>query len=322
MRPLNLRIIAITMCLLVRVSAAAQQAKEPAAAEIFPEEQRGSIEFGARTFGGDVYGRPDLPFKPALATSKLNEYSDIQRNLYLRRARISLTDVLGTNNYVSYETQSSFYRNQSHLASFGQYGKFLAQFRYDEIPHTYTDTARSLYTETQPGVFTIPLIIRQGLQAASSTGTAAQINSSLPSFIATQVIQGTPFFLPQIQRKAGTGLFSYNFTPDWNMAFSFRREHEKGTRPIGSILNSSPSASASSSPGTVANRQSPGVGQELPEPIDYYFNTASATTEFGKRNWVIRLGYLGSFFSSKMSSLVFDSPFATADIPEIGRAHV
>jgi MtrB/PioB family decaheme-associated outer membrane protein len=302
------------MCLLVRVSAA-QQAKEPAPGETLSEEERGSIEFGARTFGGEVYGRPDLPFKPALATSKLNEYSDIQRNLYVRRARISLTDVLGTNNYLSYETQSSFYRNQSHLASFGQYGKFLAQFRYDEIPHTYANTARTFYTETQPGVFTIPLIIRQGLQTASSTGTAAQINNALPSFMATQVIPGTPFFLPQIQRKAGTGLFSYNFTPDWNVALSFRREHEKGTRPIGSILNSSPSAAASSSPGTVANRQSPGVGEELPEPIDYYVNTASATTEFGKRNWAIRLGYLGSFFSSKIGSLTFDSPFATADIP-------
>src|SRR5262249_42309544 len=216
------------------------------------------------------------PSKQDLAASKRNEYRDIQRNLYVRRARISLTDVLGTNNYVSYETQSSFYRNQSHLASFGQYGKFLAQFRYDEIPHTYTNTARSLFTETQPGVFTIPLIIRQGLQAASSTGTAAQINSSLPSFIATQVAPGIPFFLPQIQRKAGTGLFSYNFTPDWNVTLSFRREHEKGTRPIGSILNSSPSASASSSAGTVADRQSPGVGEGLPGSTCFLQTTASA----------------------------------------------
>ena len=73
--------------------------------------------------------------------------------------------------YVKYQTQSSLYRNQSHLATVGQYGRFRAQFRYDEIPHLYTNTARTPYTETQPGVYTLPLIIRQSLQTASSTGT-------------------------------------------------------------------------------------------------------------------------------------------------------
>src|SRR5262245_10010357 len=131
---------------LVVCGAAAQEPAESTPERLPSESQGGQVEFGFRTFWGDVYGRPDLPFKPDLATSKLNEYSDIRKNLFIRRARINFDSVLGTRNYLNYQTQSSFYKNQSHLASFGQYGKFKLQFRYDEIPHLYTNTGRTLYT--------------------------------------------------------------------------------------------------------------------------------------------------------------------------------
>jgi hypothetical protein len=104
-----------------------------------------------------------LPFRPELATSKLNEYSDIRNNFYVRRANIFMRGVLGTEKYVNYQTLNSLYHNQSHLATVGEYGRFKAQFRYDEIPHIYTNTARFLYTETSPGVFTIPMALRQAL---------------------------------------------------------------------------------------------------------------------------------------------------------------
>jgi hypothetical protein len=300
--------------------AAAQQtggggAKVESAPEGVSATTGGHVEFGFRTFWGDVYGRPDLPFSPNLATSKLNEYNDIRDNFYIRRANIFRDNVLGTPTYVKYQTQNSLYRNQSHLATVGQYGKYKAQFQFDDTPHIYSNTVRTLYAEAQPGVYTLPLTLRQALQTASSTGTAAQINNSLPSFIATQVEPSLQFYTPQILRRSGAGLFSYDVTPDWNLGVSFEREHQKGTRPIGGFLYTSPSAGGSTQPGTTANRQSPGSGAELPEPIDYFTNTLRALTEVGRGNWAIQGGYDGSFFKSRIDSLIFDAPFATADIP-------
>ena len=306
----RLFIVALTTFLVAGVAAAQDKGEGPANV---PVEDR-SMEFGFRGFWGDVYGRPDLAFTPALATAKLNEYSDIRNNFFLRRANIRFEDLFGRN-YFNYRTQSGLYKNQSQLVSFGEYGRFKLQFRYEEIPHLYTNTAHTLYTETLPGVYSIPSNIKLMLQSASSTGTAAQINNSLPSFVATQVLPFEQSFVPKIQRRAANALFNYNLTPDWNIAFSFGREREEGRRPIGTILNSSPSASASSQPGTTANRQSPGTGEELPEPIDYVTKTLRAMTEYGKRNWTIQLGYNGSFFKSNIKSLLFDNPFATADIP-------
>ncbi len=273
------------------------------------------VEFGGRSYWGDVYGRPDLSFKPDLATSKMNEYADIRKNFMIRRARIQLDEIFGTPNYLNYQTESSFYKNQSHLATFGQWNKFKVQIRYDEIPHTFTNTARSYYTESSPGVLTMPLVVRQALQTASSTGTTAQINNSLPSYIATQVIPGMPFFTPQLQRRNISGLFTVNATPDWTWNFLFSREHQTGSRPIGAIFNSSPSASGSSQPGTTANRQSPGTGVELPEPINYRTNVVKVMSEYGKRSWGFQLGYNGSFFEAVTKSVLFDSPWATADVP-------
>src|SRR5262245_25153742 len=88
----------VTVFMLVQVASAQdgkgenkQETKEQSASEPSSSEaERGPIEFGFRTFWGDVYGRPDLPFKPELATSKLNEYSDLRKNVFIRRANINL----------------------------------------------------------------------------------------------------------------------------------------------------------------------------------------------------------------------------------------
>jgi len=269
---------------------------------------QGSVEFGVRHVWGDVYGRPDLPFTPDVITSKFNEYGDTRSGFFIRKFYMNSDGILGSKNYVNLQSQSTFYKDQSYLATFGQYGKFKIQFRYDEIPHIYTNTARTLYTETSPGVFTLPFALKASLQAQSSSATAAK---TLPNFMVTQVVCGSAippasqpascseqFITPSILRKAGTGTVSYYVTPDWNISGMFSRENEVGSRPIGALLNSSPSATATS-----------GAGAELPEPIDYFNNTVKVGTEYGKNDWGVQLGYLGSFFEENIGQLVFDNPF-------------
>lgn len=287
-------------------------------AALFGQEEkvtRGSVELGVRHAWGDVYGRPDLPFTPDIFTSKYNEYRDIRNGFVVPRFFVSLDDVLGSKKYLNAQSQSTFYKNQSYLASFGEYGKFKIQFRYDEIPHTYSNTTRTPYVLAGRGVWTLSPALKTALQTASSTGTAAQINASLPAVVATQLVSGETFIVPAIVRKAGTGLFSYNITPDLNISFLFTRENQVGTRPIGMIFNSSPSASGSGSPGTVPNRQSPGTGVEIPETIDYFTNTVKPSIEFGKKSWVVQVGYTGSFFQNNTPTMTVDNPFATADVP-------
>jgi MtrB/PioB family decaheme-associated outer membrane protein len=258
--------------------------------ESTPAPVRGTVEFGARGVWGDVYGRPDLPFNPSITTSKYNEYRDIRNGFFVPRFNMSFDDVLGSKNYFTMKSSSSFYHDQSYLATFGDYGKFKVQLRYDQIPHTFSNTTRMLSTQTAPGVYTFPSTIRQALQNAAPT--------AIQSLLATQVAQGMPSITPGLERKAGSGSVSYNFTENWSMNALFSRENEVGSRPIGLLFNSSPSASATA-----------GAGLELPEPIDYWTNNLKVGTEYARKDWGIQIGYRGSFFENNISTLTFDNPF-------------
>jgi hypothetical protein len=110
------------------------------------------------------------------------------------------------------------------------------------------------------------------------------------------------FFVPGIERRAGTLLFAYNISPDWDLLASYSREHESGTRPLGLIFNSSPSASLTG-----------GYGAEVPEPIDYFNNTLRVRAQYARERWAVQIGYTGSFFQNGTGALVFDNPFRTTD---------
>lgn len=267
----------------------------------------GTVEFGVRHSEGDVYGRPDLqtgqclgcgsPFNPALSNSKFNEYRDMRNGFVITHIDLHYDNILGSKTYLTVKSQRTLYRDQSYLATFGQYSKFKIQFRYDEIPHIYSSTARTLFTQTAPGVWSFPAAIRAQLQASSA--------ANLPSLIAGTgantalgVVTDFNFITPSILRRAGTALFSYDATQKLNVNGSFLRESERGTRPIGTIMNSSPSASASS-----------GFGAELPEPINYFNNLLQIGADYGTRAWAVQANFIGSFFQNDTKSMTWDNPF-------------
>ena len=260
----------------------------------------GFIDFGLRYAWGEVYGRPDLqsgqclgcgtPFDPVLKTSKFNEYRDVRNGFYVRRLDLRYDNILKSKNYVALQSQRTLYRDQSYLGTFGNYGKFRMQFRYDEIPHTYSNTTRTLFTRTSSWTWAFPALIRQSLQASTA--------ANLPSTINTQVVPQSNFITPSIIRKAGTALISYNLKPAWALNLSFWRESQRGNRPIGLIMNSSPSASATA-----------GFGVELPESINYFNNLLKFGTEYGRHSWGIQAAYIGSFFQNDTTQMIWDNPF-------------
>jgi MtrB/PioB family decaheme-associated outer membrane protein len=268
------------------------------------DSNHGYVDFGARFATGDVYGRPDLPFDPVLKTSKFNEYRDIRNGFFVRRADVRFDNILNTKNYVSLQTSRAVYRDQSYLASFGQYGLFKIQFRYDEIPHIYSNTTRMLFTQTSPGIYVFPALARQALQATAST--------NIPNVVNTQLVPQFNFLTPQIIRRGGTAYFDCDVTPHWKLNATYFRESQRGDRPIGLIMNSSPSASATS-----------GFGVELPEPIRYYNNLVRVGSDYGRNGWVFGAAYIGSFFQNAIHQLTWDNPFLstgeTTTTPLTGR---
>lgn len=188
-------------------SSSSSQTGEAPAADQEPKPERGVVEFGVRGVWGDEYGRPDLPFRPSIFTSKYNEYRDIRNGFFIRRGHLILDQFVGTNNYLDIQTDKTIYKDQSYLATFGRWNRLQLQIRYDEIPHVFSNTGRTLFTAAAPGLFTISPLLRSTLQGLGAS-------TSLPSVIQTQVVPGMGFYTPQLMRRAGAiGLHVEDNTP-------------------------------------------------------------------------------------------------------------
>ena len=303
--------VTVTILLLSMAVLAQDKPTAEKSAEDKPPETN-VVEFGVRYRWGDVYGRPDLMlgpggpaasgnpsiapgclgcgtgFNPLLRTSKYEEYRDLRNGLFVRKLDATFDNLLGSHNYVRVQSQKTLYRDQSYLVTFGEYGKFKFQFRYDEIPHVYSNTTRTLFVETSPGVWSFPASIRSTLQASDPT--------NLPSLIAGTgansqqgVVTNFNFITPSITRKSGTISASYDLSSNLNLNGMYWRESQNGSRPIGLIMNSSPSASATS-----------GFGVELPETISYFNNLVRVGVDYGRSDWGVEAAYQGSFLQENI----------------------
>lgn len=273
----------------------------PAAA--FGQEQRarGFVELGVRQFWGDVTGRPDLPFQPSLYTSKFNEYRDFTNGFFVRSADVTLENLLGKENVLHAQAESGVRKDQAYQVTFERPGKLKLQFRWDQTPHTFGNTAQFLYTQPSPGVFTLPASIRSQLIAATQNPNFGTQGAT--ALFATLLAGASPLDL-SLRRKTGTVSAAVNPTSNWTLGFRFSREKQAGYRPIGTY----------------------NPGFEFPEPIDYRTTQIQAMTEYGKERWGIQFGYVGSIFENKVDALVWDNAFSTTaqgriDLYPDNRAH-
>jgi hypothetical protein len=267
--------------------------------------QHGSVELGVRGMTGDVDGRRDLQTSTPLSlqTSRLNEYRDLKNGLFLRNLQASFDHILGSN-YFTIQSQNSLFNDQSWLATFGQYGKFKVQFRYDETPHIFSNTTRSLFAwsagayRLSPGIRNQlwgaaninPTLITNTYDPAVATAANAVLMPSLAS-AANAVASADPFTNTALVRKGAAAGINFGPSPNWNVSFLFSRERETGTRPIGLAL---------------------GGGVEAPEPIDYRTDVYKAGGEYGRERWGVQFGYQGTTFENYNSTLTIDNPFSPA----------
>jgi hypothetical protein len=293
--------------------------------------ERGVVEFGVRGVTGEVYGRTDpgtVPFsngfRPDLRNSALNTYQDYRNGFYIPKINYQVDSFLGSQSYLkiqsasnalNFEGGTTLSRDLGVLVTAGQYGHYKVQFRFDETPHVFDGTTRTLFGKGGRGVWTVDPTLRNslfntlcvGLNANGSckqtlTGAnlvalnANTISSAIAGTLAPNV-SGAQLFTQQEARKKAGGLVSWNLTPDLNVLASFSREHQIGTRPIGFVMGASSGAYVA----------------EAPEQIDYYTNDVRLTTEIGQKQWVAQLGYQGSFFQNNTPSMLVMNPFSNVD---------
>ncbi|MGI9102505.1 MAG: MtrB/PioB family outer membrane beta-barrel protein [Terriglobales bacterium] len=294
-----LAMTALLALLLVPAAMLAQEQKAP---------ERGVVEFGFRGVTGEVYGRTQagtLPysngFRPELFDSPLNLYSDYRNQFYIPKLDTRVENLFGSQQYLRLQSSSNGFafsdgaspsRDQSVLLTFGQYGRYKAQFRFDQTPHLFSGTTRTLFSSGGQGVWNVDPTMRNTLYTALKSGPTASVIANAVSTAAAGVVP----FTQEESRKTFGGSFGAKITPDLNLTGLFTRENQVGTRPIGFVMGSG----------------STGYMVEAPETMNYHTDNLKIGAEFGFGKDIDGLlGYQGSFFKNNIPSMTVMNPFST-----------
>ena len=233
------------------------------------EPDHGSVEIGVRGLAGNR------------SSSQFDEYRDLAPGLFIRQANLDLENLFQSKYFLNFQTTQSWQNDQRFRGAFGRYGKFKCEARRDETPHDFTSTAATLFTESSPGVFTIPAATR-----AQLVSNPASITQILPS--------ATPLDVALKRNLTGGGC---QFTPSaaWTFYAQYSHDAENGHRPLGTTLNDETNV------------------MELPEPVDYRTHDVKAGVEYAAGKFAFQAGYAGSFFTDEHKTLYWDNPFNTTD---------
>ncbi|HYN05395.1 MAG TPA: MtrB/PioB family outer membrane beta-barrel protein [Vicinamibacteria bacterium] len=194
----------------------------------------------------------------------------------------------------------ALYDDQFLGATFGKKGGFQLDFTWDENPNWQSNTARTPYTETSPGVFDIPDATRLALQnvyvpwvtptATNPVGTGtAPANPTVPGFYAVEnfVNTGLPTFDLRYVRKTGRVGFSVPVGQAFLFDASYSREKRDGNK--NTTFYGGPS-------------------YEVATPIDYVTDNFRFGGEFAKGRFFLAASVDFSEFKNEVPFVEIDNP--------------
>ena len=231
-------------------------------------------------------------------SSKLQQYEVVPEGVFLSGVKFSWK---GKDDYFL-DMKGSHLGLDDQYASllFGKKGSFKLNLSWDQNPNWMSNTARTPYTETSPGVFHVPDGMRQALQnvyvpwipgtATNPIGTgSAPANPTVANFFAVEpwVLNSQPIDLRYL-RKTGKAGLSFPIGKDLTINLTYSRETRQGNKNT-----------------TFYG----GPNYEIATPIDFKTHDFRAEADFAKGHWFANA-------SVNFNKFVNEVPFAVIDNPE------
>jgi MtrB/PioB family decaheme-associated outer membrane protein len=219
----------------------------------------GEVEAGVRL----------LPGSPSDAgRQKFEEYRDITEGAFLSDLRLRL---FTPDEQYSLEARGSKWgqQDQEFAASLGRLGLWNLGFSWDQMPHLFSTTARTLELETARGVFTLP--------------------TPRPPLTAWNFGRR----LDEVGLRWDTGKFSFSLTPtpDLELRADYTRIEKHGDRPIGIVFGG------------------PGSNLlETLQPVDETIHDLRLRANLARPTWQLQLGYALSIFDNGHRLVTADNP--------------
>ena len=242
----------------------------PARAELVEAELR----LGGRAITGDT------------SSSKFEEYRDLRPGLF-GDASFLLEDPNGVT-FLWGDFDDIGYHDESYLFEAGQWGRFRLFGEYSELPHVFSNDARTLYRYSGSNLLLLPDALQGSIEAAPDAATrSALLGAGLADARSTS--------LEYLLRTTRVGLI-LDPREDLEFETGYRSLARDGRRPF--------SMGFGSPGGTFAN---------FAAPIDERTDEVTADARFGRGPWNLEVGYLGSFFGNDLKQVTVDNPLRLTD---------
>jgi hypothetical protein len=165
----------------------------------------------------------------------------------------------------------------------GRYNDWKLDVYYNETPHVFTTTYRSLWG----GAGSERLTLEQGLPPGGGASAAATQTAVQNALAVTEESE-----LGLTRKKAGMRL-DMNLTDSWKFYSSYSEERRQGARPFGAVFGF-------------------GTSMEVPESIDYTTRDLAAGAHYRDALNRFNLQATASIFRNNAGTLTFDNPHFTA----------
>ena len=267
---------------------------------------RATIEVGGFGVGGD---RNAAMFRM---------YQDFSRSGATLGAFSFISETPETARYVEAGGSNLGRRDQFGAVTIGRYNDWKIRLFFDEIPHTFTTTAKPVWDGVGTGHLTLPANLPPagGIVCATSACNAFSApaygisNASIfnaPSFAANGlgfavanrlqsiVAAKDPSELGLTRKKGGLAL-NVKLNETTSVYASYSQERREGSRPFGSVQNGGDGS----------------LPMETVEPIDYTTHDLRAGLHYAATLTQVNVNASASYFRNDVKSLVFDVPFVSA----------
>lgn len=214
--------------------------------------------------------------------AKFEEYGEIPNGGVIRRYRLaSETD----RTQVTFQAKDVRQNNQSYQLSLSHDWKYKVEGAWDQIPHNFSNEARSLYASVSPGVLRLPVQVKADLQ---DKGTSDFISLYKDFMTAAQ--------LADLRFRDDKGRVNLGFAPTDRLRFNVgvSRDEISGNRAKGASFGFSHVV-------------------ELPEPVDRKVYHMTVGTEYATPQVQWGLRYALSSFNNAVETLIWDNAKRTSD---------
>jgi MtrB/PioB family decaheme-associated outer membrane protein len=253
----------------------------------------GDVEVGGRFFLNHP-SRNGVASAGENSLAKYYEYSTIKPGAFLN-GYLSTGSSDGLYQ-VDLGAENIGYSDQSYYADLSKAGEHYLSLGWDQVPHVYSTSAKTLYNGVGSNALTLPTGLSAALFAASGNGNPINpVNA-----IAVRALIDANVHQTDIGIRRDTASVEYRYTPTtaWDIKANYSDMHRTGTQVDGITFGLDTSGVRVDAPKPVDDRtQSYGLGGEY-----------AGTSPWGQK-FNFKLAYNGSAYSEVNESYTIENPF-------------